>query len=112
MRLEFSDEAAVEVEDDRVHAGGVAEISRWQALKTRRHRIRLRKFSDPGRGRGSMHLRLTRSGTPSGGASCQHCFRGYRAHALNPRLISATPSGVRSSAEILRKGRMTGEISA
>jgi hypothetical protein len=42
------------------HAGGVADISRWQAPKARSHRTQSSFPSDPGRGRGR------RSGTPAG----------------------------------------------
>jgi hypothetical protein len=67
------------------HAGGVQEISRWQAPQARSHRITIPNGSNPGRGDGEL------SATPAGVGETGLGNRWRRAFGACHRLISNTP---------------------
>gem|GEM_PF-646466 len=67
------------------HAGGVQEISRWQAPQARSHRITIPNGSNPGRGDGEL------SATPAGVGETGFGYRWRRAVGACHRLISFTP---------------------
>jgi hypothetical protein len=71
--------------DATEHAGGVPNISRWQAPQARRHRIPIPKESHPGRGAGGL------SATPAGVEETGPSYRWRRAVGACHRLISGTP---------------------
>jgi hypothetical protein len=82
-------------EGPAAHAGGVQEISRWQAPQARSHRIAIPNESHPGRGAGESFA------TPAGVGETEPWYRWRHAFGACHRLISVTPPAWATSIAVI-----------